>query len=62
MDKLMYVAPIAGALALIYAFIKAAAVGRAEVGDERMAKIAKNISVGAMAFLKENTPFYQVLF
>ncbi len=52
MNKLMFVAPIAGALALIYAFIKASAVSKAEVGDERMATIAKNISVGAMAFLK----------
>ncbi len=52
MDKLMFVAPIAGVLALIYAFIKASAVSKAEVGDERMATIAKNISVGAMAFLK----------
>jgi len=52
MDKLMFVAPIAGALALIYAFIKASAVSKAEVGDERMATIAKNIADGAMAFLK----------
>jgi len=52
MDKLMFVAPIAGVLALIYAFIKASAVSKAEVGDERMAIIAKNIADGAMAFLK----------
>ncbi len=52
MDKLMFVAPIAGVLALVYAFIKATAVSKAEVGDERMAIIAKNIADGAMAFLK----------
>ena len=52
MDKLMFVAPVAGVLALIFAFIKATSVNKAEVGDEKMAIIAKNIADGAMAFLK----------
>ena len=48
----MFVAPAAGVLALIFAFIKASSVSKAEVGNEKMAIIAKNIADGAMAFLK----------
>jgi K(+)-stimulated pyrophosphate-energized sodium pump len=44
--------PIAAALALIYAFIKASWVEKQETGDDRMQMISKWISSGAMAFLK----------
>ena len=41
-----------GVLALIYAFIRAAQVRRAETGDERMEQISGFIREGAMAFLR----------
>ena len=41
-----------GVVALLYTFWKSAWVGKQEVGSEKMARIAKNISDGAMAFLK----------
>ncbi|MBN1849978.1 MAG: sodium-translocating pyrophosphatase [Deltaproteobacteria bacterium] len=44
--------PIAAAIALIYAFIKASWVGKQDPGDDRMQMISKWISSGAMAFLK----------
>jgi len=37
---------------LIYVFVKNAWVSKQEVGDEKMARIAKNIADGAMSFLK----------
>ena len=50
--------PAFGILALIYTFIKSGWVGKQEVGSDKMARIAKNISDGAMAFLKAE---YKVL-
>ena len=44
--------PLAGVIALIFVFIKNASVSKKEVGNAKMAKIAKNIADGAMAFLK----------
>src|SRR6056300_681460 len=41
-----------GILGLIYVFIKNAWVTKQEVGNEKMARIAKNIAEGAMSFLK----------
>lgn len=41
-----------GLLGLIYVFIKNSWVSKQAVGDEKMAKIAKNIADGAMSFLK----------
>jgi K(+)-stimulated pyrophosphate-energized sodium pump len=52
MENLMYVFPLFGALALLYVLWKSKWVENQEVGDEKMAKIAKHIAVGAMAFLK----------
>ncbi len=48
---LVLAAPIAGVLALVYAFFKASWVRKQDVGTENMAKIAKLIQDGAMAFL-----------
>jgi len=48
---LVLAAPIAGVLALGYAFMKASWVRKQDVGTENMAKIAKLIQDGAMAFL-----------
>lgn len=41
-----------GILGLIYVFIKNAWVTKQEVGNDKMARIAKNIADGAMSFLK----------
>ncbi|MEX2596838.1 MAG: sodium-translocating pyrophosphatase [Salibacteraceae bacterium] len=58
MENLIYVLPVLGVVALIFVAWKSAWVSRQEVGTEKMAKIAENISVGAMAFLKAE---YKVL-
>ncbi len=51
LETVIYVAPIAGVLALIYAFFKASAINRAEIGTDKMKEIAGHIREGAMAFL-----------
>jgi len=48
----MYVIPVFGLLALLYTFWKSGWVSKQDVGTEKMAKIAKHISDGAMSFLK----------
>ena len=57
-QTLTYVIPIFGIVALIYTFWRSSWVAKQEVGTERMARIAKNISDGAMAFLKSE---YRIL-
>ncbi|RLB58184.1 MAG: sodium-translocating pyrophosphatase [Deltaproteobacteria bacterium] len=47
----MLVAPVAGVLALIYAFITAGMVNKADAGTDRMKEIGGYIREGAMAFL-----------
>ena len=47
-----------GILALVFVYIKNVWVSKQEQGDEKMMKIAKNIAVGAMSFLKAE---YKVL-
>ena len=47
-----WVIPVFGVIGLGFTFWKSAWVARQEVGTERMARIAKNISDGAMSFLK----------
>ncbi|MEN8798127.1 MAG: sodium-translocating pyrophosphatase [Flavobacteriaceae bacterium] len=44
--------PAFGVLALLFVLLKNVWVTKQEVGDEKMARIAKNISDGAMSFLK----------
>ena len=56
--EIVTVALIAGVVALLYAFVRARAVSRADVGTERMAEIAGYIQEGAMAFLARE---YRVL-
>lgn len=58
MENLFYLIPAAGVLGLLFMVIKSAWVSKQEVGSEKMARIAKNISDGAMAFLKAE---YKVL-
>ena len=48
----MYFIPAFGVVALLFVVWKSAWVSKQDVGDEKMAGIAKNIAVGAMAFLK----------
>lgn len=57
-QTITYILPIFGVLGLIYMFWRSSWVSRQEVGTESMARIAKNISEGAMAFLRAE---YRVL-
>jgi K(+)-stimulated pyrophosphate-energized sodium pump len=58
MNDLIYAAPAAGALALLYAVWKAAWVRKQDAGDDTMQEIASRIQEGAMAFLRAE---YKVL-
>lgn len=49
--QLSYLAPVAGILALLFAFYLAGKVSRAEAGTPKMVEIADAIHEGAMAFL-----------
>ncbi|WP_282056773.1 sodium-translocating pyrophosphatase [Maribacter luteus] len=52
MDLIVKFLPAFGVLALMFVFIKNMWVSKQEVGDAKMARIAKNIADGAMSFLK----------
>ena len=52
MDLIVKFLPAFGVLALLFVAWKNAWVGKQEVGNEKMARIAKNIADGAMSFLK----------
>ena len=52
MDNILYFIPGAGILALLFVYFKNNWVASKEVGSEKMERIAKNISDGAMAFLR----------
>jgi len=54
----MYIIPILGVISLLFTFWKSSWVSKQDVGTDKMARIAKNISDGAMAFLKAE---YKVL-
>jgi K(+)-stimulated pyrophosphate-energized sodium pump len=58
MDSLFYVIPAFGVLALLFMAIQSAWVSKQEVGSDKMARIAKHIADGAMAFLRAE---YRVL-
>jgi K(+)-stimulated pyrophosphate-energized sodium pump len=58
MQNIIYLIPVAGLIALAYTFLKSSWVSKQDVGTERMEKIGKHISSGAMAFLKAE---YRVL-
>ena len=57
-QSLIFLIPVFGVLALLFTFWKSSWVSKQEVGTEKMARIAKSISEGAMAFLKAE---YKVL-
>lgn len=52
MESLVYFLPIAGVIGLLYTFIRSSWVSKQDVGNEKMATIAKHIADGAMAFLR----------
>jgi K(+)-stimulated pyrophosphate-energized sodium pump len=58
MPDLAYVAPVAGALALAFAWYRARWIARQDAGTDEMKEIAKRIEEGAMAFLSRE---YRVL-
>ncbi|MET3618048.1 K(+)-stimulated pyrophosphate-energized sodium pump [Peptoniphilus olsenii] len=49
--NMIYLAPLAGVLALLFAFYKASFVAKQDSGNDRMKEISSHISEGAMAFL-----------
>lgn len=51
MESLLYLAPIAGVVALLFAFIKAKTISSADEGNDKMKEIAHSIAEGARAFL-----------
>jgi K(+)-stimulated pyrophosphate-energized sodium pump len=52
MELIVNYLPVFGLLALAFVFFKNAWVSKQEEGNEKMARIAKNIADGAMSFLK----------
>jgi len=52
MELIVTYLPVFGVLALAFVFAKNAWVSKQDVGNEKMARIAKNIADGAMSFLK----------
>jgi K(+)-stimulated pyrophosphate-energized sodium pump len=51
LTMMLLVAPAAGVLALLYAFIKTNMINKADPGNEKMVEIGGHIREGAMAFL-----------
>ena len=51
MENLIYLAPIAGIIAVIFAGIKAAMINKSDAGNEKMKEISGAIAEGAKAFL-----------
>lgn len=51
MNYLIYLAPIAGIIALLFALFKATMISRSDAGNDKMKEIAEAISEGARAFL-----------
>ena len=52
MELLVNFLPLFGVLALAFVFVKSGWVTKQDQGNEKMIRIAKNITDGAMAFLK----------
>ena len=58
MQNLIYAAPVAGVLALVFAWSKASWVSQQDPGEANMVEIAGRIQEGALAFLRAE---YRVL-
>ena len=52
MELVIQLLPVFGLVALLFVFVKNKWVSKQDVGDAKMARIAKNIADGAMSFLK----------
>ena len=50
-QTMLYAVPVAGALALLFAFLRSSWINKQDAGDDTMTKIAGHIRDGAMAFL-----------
>ena len=50
MTSFIYLAQVAGVIALIFAFYKAMTINKSEAGNDRMKEIASAIAEGARAF------------
>ncbi|WP_242866803.1 sodium-translocating pyrophosphatase [Abyssisolibacter fermentans] len=50
-ESLIYIAPIVGVIALLFAAFKASSINKVNVGTDRMKEISTYIQEGAMAFL-----------
>lgn len=57
-QTIIYLIPVLGVVSLLFTFWKSSWVSKQDVGSDKMARIAKNISDGAMAFLRAE---YKVL-
>ena len=51
MEKLIWLAPISGVVALLFAFMRTMMIIKSPVGNEKMREISDAIHEGAMAFL-----------
>lgn len=51
LEYLIYLAPVIGVIALVFAGIKAVSISKKDAGTERMKEIASSIAEGARAFL-----------
>lgn len=51
MDNLIYLAPIAGLIALLFAIYTANYISKKDAGTDKMKEIAQAIATGARAFL-----------
>lgn len=51
MENLIYLAPIAGVIALVFAFLKTVTINKSDAGNEKMKEISGAIAEGARAFL-----------
>ena len=58
MEQIVYLIPVAGAVALLFTYLKSTVVAKADPGTDRMKRIAEYITDGAMAFLRAE---YRVL-
>ena len=51
-NAILYMVPAAGLIALLYTYLKSRWVSSQDAGTEKMERISRNITEGAMAFLK----------
>lgn len=57
MENLIYLAPIAGIIAVIFAGIKAAMINKSDAGNEKMKEISALLQKVQRHFYSQNTRF-----